>query len=90
MLAACGTANSQPNVHLQILMSISGIDAITATSFATAIEDPRNFRLSRSVGTWRGLTTRRYQSGEVAYNGHISGRCDNHLRSLLNGAATVS
>ena len=55
-------------------MSIPGVGAITATSFATAIEDPGNFQKSRSVGAWLGLTTRRYQSGEVDYGGHISRR----------------
>jgi transposase len=71
------------------LMSIPDIGAITATSFATAVEDPANFRTSRSVGAWIGLTTRRYQSGEVDYNGHISRRGDAHLRGLLYEAATV-
>ncbi|WP_363238259.1 transposase [Mesorhizobium sp.] len=33
-----------------MLMSIPGIGTITATSFATAIEDPDNFKTSRSVG----------------------------------------
>lgn len=46
----------------QILMSIPGIGAIAATSFATAVEDPNNFPKSRSMGAWLGLTTRRYQS----------------------------
>ena len=36
-----------------------------------------------------GLTTRRYQSGEVDYDGHISRRGDRHLRALLYEAATV-
>ncbi|WP_143542948.1 transposase, partial [Cereibacter azotoformans] len=49
----------------QRLMSVPDVGAITATSFATAIEDPENFRNSRSVAAWIGLTTRRYQSGEV-------------------------
>jgi transposase len=70
-------------------MSIPGIGAITATSFVTAIEDPDNFKKSRSVGSWLGLTTRRYQSGEVDYDGHISRRGDRHLRALLYEAATV-
>ena len=48
-------------------MSIPGVGAITATSFTAAIEDPANFKTSRSVGAWLGLTTRRYQSGEVDY-----------------------
>src|SRR4051795_13632793 len=33
----------------QILMSVPGVGAVTATSFATAVEDPENFRRSRSV-----------------------------------------
>jgi error-prone DNA polymerase len=41
------------------------------------------------VGAWLGLTTRRYQSGEVDYDGHISRRGDNHLRGLLYEAAAV-
>jgi transposase len=73
----------------RILMSIPGIGAVTSSSFAAAIEDPANFRTSRSVGAWLGLTTRRYQSGEVDYDGHISRRGDSHLRGLLYEAATV-
>lgn len=82
-------AGARQSQACQILMSIPGIGAITATSFTTAIEDPGNFRHSRSVGAWLGLTTRRYQSGEVDYNGHISRRGDSHLRGLLYEAATV-
>jgi transposase len=82
-------AGARQSQACQILMSIPGIGAITATSFTTAIEDPDNFRHSRSVGAWLGLTTRRYQSGEVDYNGHISRRGDSHLRGLLYEAATV-
>jgi transposase len=73
----------------RLLMSIPGVGAVTASAFTTAIEDPANFRTSRSVGAWLGLTTRRYQSGEVDYDGHISRRGDAHLRGLLYEAATV-
>jgi transposase len=73
----------------RLLMSIPGVGVITATSFVTAVEDPGNFKKSRSVGAWVGLTTRRYQSGEVDYNGHISRRGDQHLRGLLYEAASV-
>ena len=82
-------ASARRSEACQILMSVPGIGAVTATSFATAIEDPENFRRSRSVGAWLGLTTRRYQSGEVDYDGHISRRGDTHLRGLLYEAATV-
>lgn len=80
-------ARHSPACH--VLMSIPGVGVITATSFATAIEDPGNFKKSRSVGAWIGLTTRRYQSGEVDYDGHISRRGDRHLRGLLYEAASV-
>jgi len=56
---------------------------------STAIEDPDNFKKSRAVGAWLGLTPRRYQSGEVDYDGHISRRGDRHLRGLLYEAAAV-
>jgi transposase len=82
-------ANARQSQACRILMSIPGVGAITATSFATAIEEPGNFRKSRSVGAWIGLTTRRYQSGEVDYDGHISRRGDGHLRGLLYEAASV-
>lgn len=73
----------------RLLMTIPGVGAITATSFTTAIEDPSNFKNSRAVGAWLGLTSRRYQSGEVDYSGRISRRGDRHLRGLLYEAALV-
>ena len=82
-------ASARQSQAYRILMSIPGVGAITATSFATAIEDPDNFKKSRSVGAWLGLTTRRYQSGEVDYDGHISRRGNCHVRGLLYEAATV-
>jgi len=82
-------AEARRNQHCQLLMSIPGIGAITATAYLTAVEDPSNFKRSRSVGAWLGLTTRRYQSGEVDFDGHISRRDDAHVRSLLYEAAVV-
>src|SRR3954447_17619897 len=82
-------AGARQSQACQRLMAIPGIGAITATAFVTAIEDPANFRSSRSVAAWFGLTTRRYQSGEVDDDGHISRRGDTHLRGLLYEAATV-
>ena len=82
-------ALARASEQCQLLSSIPGVGAVTASSFVAAIEDPENFRKSRSVGAWIGLTTRRYQSGEVDYGGHISRRGDNHLRGLLYEAAVV-
>lgn len=81
------TARQNPGCRL--LMSVPGIGVVTATSFVAAIEDPDNFKNSRSVGAWVGLTTRRYQSGDVDYDGHISRRGDGNLRGLLYEAAAV-
>ena len=73
----------------ELLMSVPGVGVIVATSFVAAIEDPENFKHSRSVGVWLGLTTRRYQSGEVDYGGHISRRGDGNMRALVYEAATT-
>ena len=82
-------ANARQSQACRLLMTIPGVGAITATAFATAIEDPENFKNSRAVGAWLGLTTRRSQSGEVDYGGHISRRGDRHVRGLLYEAALV-
>lgn len=91
-VAGLGTrliATARQSTDCRLLMSIPGVGAVTATSFVAAIEDPANFKNSRSVGAWVGLTTRRYQSGEVDYDGHISRRGDRHLRWLLYEAAAI-
>jgi transposase len=82
-------ARARHSEACRLLMSIPGVGTMTATAFTTAIEGPSNFRKSRSVGAWLGLTTRRYQSGQVDYDGHISRRGDRHVRGLLYEAATV-
>jgi len=82
-------ASAGMSEQCQLLSSIPGVGAVTASSFVAAIEDPENFRKSRSVGAWIGLTTRRYQSSEVDYDGHISRRGDSHLRGLLYEVAVV-
>lgn len=82
-------AEARRSEQCQLLMSIPGIGAITATAYLTAVEDASNFNRSRSVGAWLGLTTRRYQSGEVDDDGHISRRGDAHVRSLLYEVAVV-
>ncbi len=82
-------AAARESAPCQLLVSIPGVSSVVAASFASAIEAPENFRTSRSVGAWLGLTTRRYQSGEVDFDGHISRRGDNHLRGLLYQAAVA-
>ena len=71
----------------QRLMTIPGVGAISAVTFVATIYDPERFRRSRSVGAYIGLTSRRYQSGEMDYGGSISRRGDRMLRTVLYEAA---
>lgn len=80
---------ARQNPAMRSLMTIPGVGTVTSASFVAAIEDPQAFRNARSVGAWLGLTPRRYQSGEVDYEGHISRRGDSRLRGLLYEAATA-
>jgi transposase len=77
------------NTDCRRLMTAPGVGAVVAASYVAAIETPENFKRSRAVGAWLGLTTCSYKSGEAAYDGHISRRGDARLRSLLYEAATV-
>ena len=78
-------AKSAPACRL--LMSVPGVGPVTALAFVATIDDPARFAKSRAVGAYLGLTTRRYQSGEMDYSGRISKMGDRLLRSLLYEAA---
>jgi len=62
---------------------------VVALTYTAVIDDPARFAKSSSVGAYLGLTPRRYQSGEVDYDGHISRCADGLLRSYLFEAANV-
>lgn len=70
------------------LMGVPGVGAITAYAYVATIDDPTRFAQSRSVGAYVGLTSRRYQSGEIDYAGRITKRGDGMLRTLLFEAAS--
>ncbi len=71
----------------RLLMSVPGVGPITALAYVATIDDPTRFAKSRAVGAYLGLTTRRFQSGEMDYSGRISKMGDALLRSLLYAAA---
>jgi transposase len=71
------------------MVTIPGVGAITALTFATTIDDPNRFSRSTDVGAFLGLTPRRYQSGEVDITGRISKSGDRMARSLLFEAANA-
>jgi transposase len=72
----------------RLLMGVPGVGPVTALAYVATIDDAERFAKSRSVGAYLGLTTRRYQSGEMDYSGRISKHGDGMLRSLLYEAAT--
>jgi transposase len=80
-------ARAQAAPACQVLMSVPGVGPVTALAFAATIDDPSRFAKSRTVGAYLGLTTRRYQSGEMDYSGRISKHGDAMVRSLLYEAA---
>jgi transposase len=73
----------------QLLMSFPGIGPVTALAYRAAVDEPARFAKSSSVGAYFGLTSRRYQSGEVDWSGRISKCGDTMVRSLLYEAANA-
>src|SRR5215211_802934 len=71
------------------LMSVPGVGALVAVTFASAVDDPGRFRRSRDVGAHFGLTPKRYQSGETDVTGGISKVGDAMVRAALYEAANV-
>jgi transposase len=71
----------------RLLMSVPHVGPLTALTYCATIDDPARFAGSRSVGVYLGLTSRRWQSGEVNYGGRISKMGDGLLRHLLYEAA---
>ena len=69
------------------LMTVPGVGPLTAITFKTCIDDPRRFGKSRQVGVHLGLTPRKYASGDVDFNGHITRSGDSLARDHLFEAA---
>ncbi len=71
----------------QLFMTAPGVGPITALTFKAGVDDPTRFRRSRTVAAHFGLTPRRFQSGEIDFDGHISRAGDANVRSTLYVAA---
>jgi transposase len=71
-----------------VFREIHGVGPVLALSFMTAIEQPKRFKSSRTVGAYLGLTPKTYQSGKSDPRLRISKQGDGVLRSLLVTAAT--
>ena len=82
-------AAAKRNPTARLFMTAPGVGAITALSVASAFDDAARFRSSSSAGAYLGLTPRRYESGEVSRNGHISKHGNSMTRKHLYEAATT-
>ena len=71
------------------LMTVPGVGAITALAFKTGVDVPERFTRSKTVGAHFGLTPRKFNSGEIDYNGRISKCGDAMVRTLLYEAANA-
>ncbi|MEE4175266.1 MAG: IS110 family transposase [Xanthomonadales bacterium] len=80
-------ARARRRPDCQLLMSVPHVKSLTALTFCATIDDPWRFSGSRAVGAYLGLTSRRWQSGQVDYGGRISKMGDSLMRSLLYQAA---
>ena len=71
------------------LMTVPGVGVIVALTYRTGVDVPERFQRSRDVGARFGLTPRRYSSGQIDYDGHISRCGDEMVRTALYQAAHV-
>jgi transposase len=76
-------AKADADARCKRLMSIPGVGHRLAEAVVAVIDDPRRFRSGRHVGSYVGLTPRRYQSGQSDRQGRISRMGNSLLRSLL-------
>jgi transposase len=71
------------------LMTAPGVGAVVALTYRATVDQPQRFVHSRAVGAHVGLTPKRYQSGEIDYDGRVSKCGDALLRTMLYEAAQV-
>jgi transposase len=74
----------------QRLCRIPGVGPVTALSVKAAIDDPRRFVKSKTVGAHIGLTSRRIQTGDsIDIEGRISKCGDGEVRTVLYEASSA-
>jgi transposase len=81
---------AEGNVPIEALQSIPGIGPRTAEALVAVIDDPDRFKTKKQVGSYVGLTPRKYQSGASDRQGRISGQGNRLLRKLLVQSAWMA
>jgi transposase len=69
------------------LMTVPGVGPVVALTYRATVDVPARFRKSKSVGAVFGLTSAKYQSGEIDRSGAISRCGDEMMRTMLYEAA---
>lgn len=80
---------SKEDKACKLLMTVPGVGIITAITYKAALDDPKRFNNSETVGAYMGLTPRQYSSGEVDRHGRISKMGPKDCRHMLYEAAQV-
>jgi transposase len=74
----------------QFVLQRRGIGPITASAIVASVGDAREFKNGRQFSAWLGLVPRQHSTGGKQRLGHITGRGDPYLRTLLvMGARSV-
>src|SRR6516162_735422 len=71
------------------LMTTPGVGPVVALTYRATVDVPARFRKSKSVGAVFGLTSAKYQSGEIDRSGRISRCGDEMMRAMLYEAAQI-
>ena len=73
--------------RVELLMTVPGVGVRTAEAVVSMIDVAERFGRGREISCYVGLTPRKYQSGKMDRDGHISRAGNGLLRKLLNQAA---
>jgi transposase len=71
------------------LMTVPGVGPVVALTYRATVDVPARFRNSKAVGAAFGLTSAKYQSGEINRSGAISKCGDEMMRVMLYEAAQI-
>ena len=83
-------AHARDNRAAQLALQRCGVGPITASAITASVGDLREFKNGRQFAAWLGLVPRQHSTGGKPRLGHITGRGDPYLRTLLvMGARSV-
>lgn len=83
-------AHARQDQAAQLALKRQGVGPITASAIVASVGNAREFKNGRQFSAWLGLVPRQHSTGGKQRLGHITGRGDPYLRTLLvMGARSV-